>query len=108
MTDTIFIPTLFDEVKATHRRLTHAEAWDRFRHRNPWFMPRAAELAYQMREQTGRVSTKTIFELLRPEVIESGSPYKLDNSFTSHCADRLCADYPDLERSIVRRKRSAS
>lgn len=99
-------PTLFEEAVMATRRLTHEEAWERFLRRNPWFMPRVAQLAYDMRAMGRRPSTKAVFEIVRPEVAESGSPWKLDNSWSSLCADRLCSDYPDLERSIERRKRA--
>ena len=104
---TVEIPTLFDgsATVVPTRRLTHEEAWERFARRNPWFMRRVAEVAYDLADRGQRVSVKHIFEVLRPEVNESGSPFRLDNSFSSYCADRLCHDYPDLTGSIERRKR---
>ena len=100
-------PSLLDppRVEVHKDRLTTEQQWDRFRRRNGWFMPRLAELAYEQRSRGQRVSTKAIFELLRPEVEKVGSEFGLNNSFTSLAADLLIEDYPDLESSIERRRR---
>jgi hypothetical protein len=105
MTVTEYQPDLFGRIKVTHERLTHEQAWDRFRRRNPWFMPRLAELAYDMRSRGQRFSTKAGFEILRPEVNDSGSQYRLDNSFSALAARRLIEDYPDLDGVVELRRR---
>ena len=106
--NTIEIPTLWDSQTAVKtERLTHEEAWNRFRRRNPWFMRRLAELAYEMRSRGQRVSVKHLFEILRPEVDDSGSPWRLDNSFSSLAARRLVEDWPDLDGSVEMRKRKS-
>ena len=105
MTD--FQSTLFDEVTVTPEHLTTEQRWERFLRFNGWFMPRLAELAYGQRLLTGRVSTKALFEAIRPEVEGRGGTYGLNNSFTSLAADRLIELYPDLESAIERRRRKS-
>jgi len=102
---TIEIPTLFDSATVVaNRRLTAEESFAQFLRRNPKFVDRLAQLAYEMESRGQRPSVKALFEQVRGDVHPvPGQKWELNNSWSSLAADRLVEKYPDL--GIERRAR---
>ena len=104
---TVEIPTLWDSTTVIiTKRLTAEESFAQFLRRNPKFIDRLAELAYEMKSRGQRPSAKALFELVRGDVHPvPGQKWELNNTWTAAAADRLVEKFPDL--GIERRKRKA-
>lgn len=101
-----FMPTLFDSVEVVQHPEDSEEAFNAFRRRNPWFISRLATMAYEARSRGAkRVSMKALFELLRVQVPDTGSPYRLNNNWTALAARQVMEAYPDLDGVFALRKR---
>ena len=89
------------------RRPTAEQAFAQFCRRNGWFLPRLAEMTYELRSRgQKRVSVKLLFERLRTEMADQGNTYRLENSFTALAARRVMELYPDLDGCFATRKRA--
>ncbi len=99
-------PDLFGPIRTEVRsdRLSHEDAFARFRRRNGWFMPRLAELAYEQQSIGRTVSVKALFEIIRAEGEAAKASWKLDNSWTSIAGRLLMEDYPKLKVRTRKRK----
>ena len=104
----IEIQSLFDQpVSIITKRLTAEESFAQFLRRNPKFIDRLAELAYEMKLRGQRPSAKALFELVRGDVHPvPGQKWELNNTWSSLAADRLVEKFPDL--GIERRKRRSA
>ena len=102
-------PSLFGSGTAvTPASLSKQEAWDAYRRRNPWFMRRFCELAFEDRSRGNkRGSAKKYFEQLRGEQDHRGQHYEPNNDWTA-LASRLAMElHVDLDGFFETRVRKS-
>ena len=83
-------------------------AWKECRRKNPWLMPKLAEIALEMkRSGLPQWSTKGLFEVYRWQTRHSMNDlgFKANNNYTALAARDLMREYPELEGYFKTRQR---